>query len=115
MAKMSRDKGKRGEREVAELMRKHGFHARRGQQFAGGPDSPDVVHSMEGFHVEVKNVEAFALYPALAQANVEKKPGEEALVFHRRNGKRWVVVIDAEAFLNLMGEYVYEQSAPRKS
>lgn len=32
----SRNKGKRGEREFAALLREHGFDARRGQQFAGG-------------------------------------------------------------------------------
>jgi Holliday junction resolvase len=107
---MSREKGKRGERECAALLREFGFTARRGQQFAGGGDSPDVLHSMEGFHVEVKNVEAFALYPALDQANAEKKPAEDAIVFHKRNNKPWIVVLDARIFLKLMKDYVYDQS-----
>ena len=33
MSKMSREKGKRGEREFCELLREHGFDARRGQQY----------------------------------------------------------------------------------
>ena len=41
-------KGKVGEREFAELLRAHGFDARRGQQFAGGADSPDVVSEALG-------------------------------------------------------------------
>ena len=102
MGKMSRDKGKVGEREVAELIRKYGFEARRGQQFAGGGDSPDVVHSMGGFHIEVKRTEAFNLYNAMAQATAEKKPEEDALVFHRRNGKDWVVVMNADVFLQIL-------------
>jgi Holliday junction resolvase len=104
---MSKEKGKRGEREVAQFFQKHGFEARRGQQFSGGGDSPDVVHSMDGFHVEVKYTETFKLYDALAQALADKKPGEDALVFHRRNGKDWVVVMDAEAFMLLMNKYVF--------
>lgn len=54
----SRDKGKRGEREFASLLREHGFDARRGQQFAGGADSPDVVSdALAWLHVEVKRVQ----------------------------------------------------------
>lgn len=34
----SRNKGKRGEREFALLLREQGFDVRRGQQFAGGTD-----------------------------------------------------------------------------
>lgn len=107
MGAMSKTKGKVGEREVAALLRKHGFEARRGQQFAGGQESPDVVHSMEGFHIEVKRSETFAPYDALAQANRDKKPDEDGLVFHRRNNKDWIVVMDAEAFLKLMTQFVY--------
>lgn len=108
MAKHSRDKGKRGELEVAELLRKFGFDARRGQQFAGGGDSPDVRHDMAGFHIEVKRTETFSLYDAMAQAERDKKAEEDALVFHRRNGKSWMVVMDAERFLKLVREYLYE-------
>ena len=39
----SRQKGKVGEREFAALLRVQGFDARRGVQFCGGVDSPDVV------------------------------------------------------------------------
>lgn len=109
MGAMSRTKGKVGEREVAALLREFGFTARRGQQFAGGGDSPDVVHSMEGFHAEVKRTERFALWDALAQANADKKPTEDALIFHRANQKPWVVVMDARAFLALMRDYVFDQ------
>ena len=102
-------KGKAGEREAAELFRKFGFEARRGQQFSGGGDSPDVVHNMEGFHVEVKRTERFALWAALAQAKKDKKAGDTPLVLHRMNRKPWVVVMDAEDFLALMREYVFEE------
>lgn len=105
----SRTKGKVGELEVAALLKKHGFEARRGQQFSGGNESPDVVHGMGGFHIEVKRVENFALYPALDQANRDKKDGDDAILFHRRNKKPWVVVMDAEKFLELMREHVYEK------
>jgi Holliday junction resolvase len=51
----SNQKGKRGEREAAAFLTDEGFPARRGQQFAGGTDSPDVVcESLSGLHFEVK-------------------------------------------------------------
>jgi Holliday junction resolvase len=98
MAGMSRDKGKRGEREVAEFMRNHGIPARRGVQYQGGPDSPDVV-GLDGFHNEVKRTEKFRLYQALEQAMDEARPGDIPAVWHRSNGRPWVVILRADDFL----------------
>lgn len=67
---------------------------------------------MEGFHLEVKRVETFNLYAALDQANRDKKPGDQALVFHRRNRRDWVVVMDADEFLSLLTKYVFEEEKP---
>ena len=51
----SLEKGKRGEREAAKAMAEHlGCVAKRGVQYQGGVDSPDVVHNIAGLHVEVK-------------------------------------------------------------
>ena len=98
---MSRDKGKVGEREVAELLRSHGFPARRGQQFRGGPGSPDVI-GLDGFHIECKRTEKFSLYAALEQAMSEKRDGDIPVVWHRSNQRPWVVVLKAEDFLTLV-------------
>lgn len=102
MSRMSREKGKRGEREVAEFCRSHGHQARRGVQYAGGPDAPDVVHDIEGFHFEVKRTEKFSLYPALEQALDDKKAGDIPVVWHRANERPWVVVLQAADFLALV-------------
>ena len=49
--KNSRAKGQRGERELAsELQRLFGVNARRGQQYCGGADSPDVVSDFNDIH-----------------------------------------------------------------
>ena len=56
--KNSRDKGARGERELAaELHRLFGVTARRGVQYQGGTDSPDVVSDFDEIHFEVKRTE----------------------------------------------------------
>ena len=39
----SRRKGKEGELEVARILRDHGYDSRRGVQYSGSPDSPDVT------------------------------------------------------------------------
>ena len=47
----SRQKGARGERMFRDMFREAGFEARRGQQFSGGTDSPDVVvPALPDFH-----------------------------------------------------------------
>ena len=102
MGKMSKEKGKLGEREVAALLRKHGFAARRGQQFAGGGDSPDVVHDIPGIHIEVKRTEQLNMYAAMQQAAADSKDAEVPVVFHRKNGKDWLVIVGAEDFLELL-------------
>lgn len=104
--KRSLEKGKSGEREVAELLRNHGFKARRGQQFAGGSGSPDVVHSIPGVHIEVKRVEQFNLWAALDQAIADKPASHIPVVFHRKNKKPWVVVLNADDFLDFITKQV---------
>ena len=87
----SRSKGKRGELEAArELERVLGCKARRGQQFSGGGDSPDVVHNIPGVHIEVKRTEKFQLYSAIDQACGDSG-GSVPVVLHRKSRQQWVV------------------------
>lgn len=97
----SREKGVKGELELAEVFRAHGVHARRGQQFAGGSDSPDVVTSLPGIHVESKRVEAGNLYTWLDQA--QRDAGDKIpVVAHRRSRRQWVVILNLDDFLNFI-------------
>jgi len=92
MGRASKDKGKRGEREAAAaLSQVLGCEARRGVQYQGGPDSPDVQHSIDGLHIEVKRCEALRLYEALEQAEADAGP-DVPVVLHRRNLKHWVAI-----------------------
>lgn len=101
MGRKSKAKGARGEREAAAFLREHGFdEARRGVQYHGGPDSPDVV-GLPGVHIEVKRVETLRLYDSLEQSKDDAADGEIPIVLHRRNGRKWVAVLDAEDFLAL--------------
>lgn len=100
----SRGKGKRGEVEAARFLREHGFEARRGQQFAGGGDSPDLVHNVPGIHFEVKRTERLRLWEALEQACSDAPAGKTPVVLSRKNGEEWVVVLSAHNFLDLLKE-----------
>lgn len=94
MPKASRDKGKRGERELAELLRSYGLTARRGVQYQGGPDSPDVVCAeLPWVHFEVKRTERFKLDEALLQAQAECNEGQIPVVVHRKNRTEWCAVL----------------------
>ena len=89
----SNAKGKRGEREGAkEWAKAMCCEARRGQQFKGSPDSPDIEHSIDGIHLESKRTEKFKLYDSIEQA--EGDSGSDVpVVLHRRNLKPWVAVL----------------------
>jgi len=93
MGAKSRRKGCRGEREAAaEVRRLFGVEARRGRQYHGCDEAPDVQAAIPGVHIEVKRVEALRLYPALIQAAVDA--GQNVpLVLYRANGKPWVAIV----------------------
>jgi len=94
----SRAKGAAGERELANYLKTRGFEAKRGQQFKGGADSPDVV-GLPGFHIECKRTEHGNLYVWLAQAQRDSGVENVPIVIHRKNDKPWLVVIELDDFL----------------
>lgn len=97
----SRAKGVRAERELARLLSDAGFPARRGQQRAGGADSPDVVCPTLPFHFEVKRTERLRIHEAMAQARRDAD-GQIPVVVHRRSREPWLAVIALEDLLQLL-------------
>lgn len=98
--KASREKGKRGERELAGILRSYGYAAKRGVQYQGGSDSPDVV-GLPGVHIECKRVERLNLDAAIDQSVADAGDDELACVFHRKNGSKWNVSMPMEDFMKL--------------
>lgn len=93
MGLLSRNKGKRGEREAAaEIARLFHIDAHRGRQYQGSDDSPDIVTAIPDTHFEVKRCEAFRLYAALAQA-IEDAGTKIPVVLHRSNEHPWVAIV----------------------
>lgn len=103
MSKFSRDKGKRGEREVALILREHGFEARRGQQYCGANGDADVV-GVPGLHIEVKRTEKFRMYEALDQARNDAREDELPVVFTRKNNCDWVACLRLDDFMEMFKE-----------
>lgn len=104
MGKSQREKGKRGERELANLFRLAGYDAHRGQQFCGANGDADVV-GLPGIHVECKRVEKLNLYDAMAQSKHDARAGELPAVFHRRDNCQWLVTMELSDWLTIFKEW----------
>lgn len=100
----SRAKGARGERELATVISTmFGVDARRGQQFSGSSDSPDVVTGFKKIHIECKRVENLNLTKAYKQAT--KDAGDKIpVVIHRKNNEPWMISYKLEDTLALAKE-----------
>lgn len=104
MGKFSKDKGKRFERQVAEMLRKLGFSkARRTAQYAGKtPDSSDVI-GLPGYHIEAKAQERMHLYDWMQQAIRDSEgSGQVPLVIHKQNRKPILASLLLDDFLDLV-------------
>lgn len=107
--KASRNKGARGERELANIFRDtYGYPVRRGYVFQGESD----LVGLEGIHPEVKRKETFNAYAAMEQAVAEAEKRQDGVptVFHRRDGKGWLVVMRLEDWVDLYGEWMDKTS-----
>ena len=96
----SRQKGARGERELAGILRDYGFDSRRGQQYCGLNGDADVI-GLPGIHIECKRVERLNIYEAMQQAWRDAGDGETPAVFHRRNRKGWLVTMRLDDWIKI--------------
>lgn len=97
----SRRKGAVGEREIAKYLREHGYDAKRGQQYHGGADSPDVT-GLTGYHVEVKRVQRLDLNAAMEQSIRDCGENEIPIVIHRRDRDYWKVTMRLDDFMEVI-------------
>lgn len=95
-----KQKGKRGERLAAEVLRSFGFSAKRGMSFLG---EPDIVSDFP-MHIEVKYQERLNIFSALAQAEkyvLDKKLPPLYAVFFRKNEGKWYAAIPLTDLLGM--------------
>lgn len=104
MSKTSQRKGADGERELAALLREHGFDIQRGGSLSFG-EIPDLT-GLPGIHIEVKRVERLNLGEAMEQAirDAERFHDGAPTVFHRRNRQPWLVTMLLSDWLGLYKE-----------
>ena len=101
----SRAKGARGEREWRDQLRNAGFNARRGQQFSGGADSPDVVcPDLPGLHFEVKCVQSLNLDKVMREQAAPDAGDKMPIVAHKKDRSIWLVTMRADDFFVLLRE-----------
>ena len=96
MARAERDKGKRAEREVAAILRSHGFRARR-----DGRLDADLAHDVAGVHFEVRRRETLAL-PAWTRDCERAAGGRVPVVAYRRSAEPWRAVLPLDELARLL-------------
>lgn len=100
----SREKGKRGERELASVLKSYGYHTRRGQQYCGANGDADVV-GLPDIHIECKRNEHLNLYDAMSQSRADSTLDEFPVVMHRKNNSEWLVTMTLADWIELYAEY----------
>ncbi len=103
MSRAERDKGARGEREVAAVLRAHGLPVDRTVQQSGLYLRGDLT-GVPGYHFEVKRQETLRIPLWLRQANKDAPAGTTPVVAFRQNDDLWYAVLtlnDLAKLLNL--------------
>ena len=106
----SKQKGARAEREFSSFVKEYfQVDSRRGVQYQGSPDSPDIVCNIPNLHFEVKHVEKLNIYNAMTQASEDASADQIPVVAHRRNHYDWLITIkasDINKFIESIGKII---------
>ena len=94
----SKQKGKRGELELAHYLAQWGYDTRRGQQYCGANGDADVI-GIPGLHIECKRTNSLRIHEALSQSKRDALPFEVPTVMHRRDNDEWLVTLPLKYFI----------------
>lgn len=96
MGRAQREKGKRGEKLVRDILRDLGFTARRAVQYCGDASDADVIaDALPECFIEAKNVAKVPCNAWLTKAKAQAK-GKLPLIFaHQTHQRQTVLVMDA--------------------
>ena len=103
----SNQKGKRGERALANELKKHGFTARRGVQYQGGHGSDDVICDEVNdadYDIECKVVEQLNIHKAIEKMKEDCAPGQSPVVMHKKNRTGWLATVELSDFVALVDD-----------
>lgn len=111
MATNSNQKGKRGERLGAELLRSLGYEARRSQQFCGNSEeSQDLIHNVPNVRLEMKvgysadDVASSTPREWIEKLKTETPPGYVPVVLWKRDRRPWLAVLEIGGLLCLTAD-----------
>lgn len=105
MSVNSKQKGARYEREVALLLRNHGYEARRSVQYSGRVEESADVVGLPYIHIECKHYANRAFdYDWLDQAKRDAKDNIP-VVIHRTDNHRNLVTMDFEDWMRIYTEF----------
>lgn len=97
-----KQKGKAGELEWVNFLKKHGLNAHRTQQYCGANADGDVeCKEFPGIHWEVKRVEKLNVLKAIQQATRDCQD-RVPVVAHRKNRTPWLITLPAENFVQML-------------
>ena len=104
----SKNRGKRGEREVMRFCRDQGYEVHRTAQYKGKTGDAGDIEGLNGIHIECKRTERFKIRESMEQAIRDAKAqgkGNLPVVFQRGNNQEWLAVMRAEDWFKLYREY----------
>ena len=104
----SRDKGRRGEVELSQVLNEYGFTTERMSQYCGKTGVADV-QGLPHIHIECKRVEALNVDKAYAQSTRDANEGEMPTVMYRKNRGQWMVAMSLEDWVKLYEGYLCQQ------
>lgn len=103
MGSKSVQKGARAEREVASILREHGYAVERGgtQSYGQRPD----LFGLDGIHIEIKRAEALRVYEWMNQAQKDSERFKDGLptVIFRKSRSDWLICMELKDWLSLYG------------
>lgn len=101
MSNRERDKGRKGEAEVAAIYRRHGLEV-RGLEGSGDHLLACDPSGLVTVHSEVKRQETTRPWAWWEQASSEAPSGAVPIVAFRRNRSRWLAELDLEDVAELL-------------
>ena len=97
-----RDKGVRGEREVAQLFEQAGFEVRGLEGLGDHNAFRDETGRLLAIHLEVKRQERLRVQEWLRQTVDESPAGMLPLLCFRQNRERWIACLPLDNLLELL-------------
>ena len=102
----SKQKGKRYELELTNLLKTEGYDAHRSAQYAGNTGQAADVVGLPGIHIEAKRQEQVRIYEWMEQAVRDSSTTNNLpAVFFRKSGEKTMVCMRFEDWIQLYKEW----------